>query len=166
MKNDIKIYSQLSPEFSVTSIVTAGTTASINSGEPTKRLNATGASWTGAVTSMVDGDGTSSQAFTGIAKNESNETASANGTVTTWLPLPGIIYECAAKLASAADTQAEIDGLRWKRVVFDLTATVWTIDTAAADAAVNAVVIVGGDYQTASIQFTYKTTCTALAQIA
>ena len=161
MKNDIKIYSQLNPEYSVTSIVNAGTTASINPGEPTKRV-----STTGSVMLMVDGDGTSSQAFTGIAKNESNETASVAGVITTWLPLPGILYECAAKLASAADTQAEIDALRWKRVIFDLTASVWTVDTAAADAAGNALVIVGGDYQTSSIYFSYKSTCTVIDQIA
>lgn len=128
-------------------IVASGTAASIATGTPTKE------STSGAVAIMVDGDGTTSQKFSGIAKNISTETASVAGRVDVIIPFPGIIYSGFAKSAAAADTQAEIDALAGKRVVFDLTSTDWTIDTAAANAATNGIVIVGGDYRTSVIYF-------------
>jgi hypothetical protein len=166
MANDIKIVSNLSPEATMTCIVTAGTTASIDVGQPTKRYDATAASWTGAVAIMIDGDGSTASAFTGISKNASTETASAAGVVTVWMPLPGLIYSGVAKSSTAANTAAKVNGLLWKRVVFDLTSSVWTIDTAATDAASSGLVIVGGDYQTNTVYFTIKSTLTALGQIA
>jgi hypothetical protein len=42
-----------------------------------------------------------------------------------------------------------------KRVVFDLTANVWTVDTAAADALANNVVIVGGIPSSNEVLFVY-----------
>lgn len=149
---DIRLLSPSTLPFSQTPIVAAGTTASIKAGEPTK----TGAA--GAVAIMVDGNGTTSERFSGIAKSDSSETASTAGTVQVWLPLSGNIYAAKAKTLTAADTQAEIDALYAKRVVFDLTGTAWTIDTAAADAATNCVVIVGGEFQTGTIYFAYSYT--------
>jgi hypothetical protein len=148
------IQSQLSPEFSQKFIVTAGAGA-IAKGVPTKSADAAGAS-TGAAVVMVDGDGTTSQIFTGIAKDASSQTASVAGEVYTWLPLPGIVYAGKTKTAATADTQAELDALVRKRTVFDLTTGVWTIDGAALDAAVNCVVIIGGDFRTQVLNFTYK----------
>jgi hypothetical protein len=110
-RNNITLYEPIEPQFSSSPIVASGTTESIKRGEPTKAGSA------GAVAIMVDGDGTTSQRFTGIAKSESSETTSAAGNVTVWLPLPGLLYACKAKTASAADTQAEIDALYYKRVV-------------------------------------------------
>lgn len=137
--------------------IASGTTSSIAAGTPTKAVDAAAASpYLGTSAPMVDGDGTTSQRFTGIAKSDSNETSSAAGTFQSWLPLPGLIMACKAKSPTAVDTQAELDTFRGKRVVFDLTASVWTIDTAAADAVVNQVVIVGGDYQTSTIYFVYS----------
>lgn len=71
-----------------------------------------------------------------------------------------MIYAAKAKSFAAADTQAEIDALYYKRVIFDLTGTAWTIDTAAADGATNAVVIVGGEFQTGTVYFAYSYSAT------
>lgn len=128
-------------------IVASGTTASIAGGTPTKE------STSGAVAIMVDADGTTSQKFSGIAKDTSTETASVAGRVNVWMPFPGILYSGFAKSAAAADTQGEIDALMGKRVVFDLTTGDWTVDTAAGNATTNGVIIVGGEFQTSRIIF-------------
>lgn len=155
-RDDLKLHSPVESPFTTTAIVTLGTAASINRGEPTKGYDATAASWTGAVAIMVDSDGTTGARFAGIAKSDSDETAAAAGEVTLWLPLPGLIYSGKAKTAANADTQAEVEGLYGKRVYFDLTSSTWTIDTGATDAATNCVVIIGGDYHTRTIFFVYS----------
>lgn len=149
-RNDLKLQSPIEEKYSVTCIVDAGGVATINSGEPTKLGSS------GYVGIMADADGTTGTRFTGIAKSDSDETASVDGHVTVWLPLPGLVYSGVAKSSTAADTQAEIDGLFGKRVIFDLTSTTWTIDTAEADASTNCVVIIGGDYHTNTVYFTYS----------
>lgn len=164
--NAIIILNETDPRFAIPNIlVTSGAVGTIATGTPTKSADATTAA-TGAVVPMVDGDGTTSQNFTGISKNTSTDTASANGVVTLWLPLPGYVYACKAKTASTADTAAEVQALFRKRVVFDLTANVWSVDAAAADAAANMVTIIGGDFQTQTLWFTYKSTGTCIGQIA
>ena len=155
------IKSQLTPEFSTEFLVASGAVGSIRRGTPTKSADAAGAA-TGVVAAMVDGDGSTSQNFTGIAKDVSTDTAAAAGRVILWLPLPGIIYAGKAKTASTADTQAEVDALRRKRVVFDLTSTVWTIDAAATDAVANCVVIINGDFRTQVLDFAYRPSGTFL----
>lgn len=147
MRADIKVVTQIDPIFSASVVVASGGANTIHAGEPTKQTTV------GEAAIMVDGDGSTSQKFTGIAKSESTDTVAAAGAVLLWLPLPGIIYSAKAKSATAADTQAEVNALFGKRVVFDLTASVWTIDTAAANAATNGVVIVGGEYQTNTVYF-------------
>lgn len=150
MVGDIKIRDDMDPAFALTRNVASGTTASINDGEPTKEISA------GTVGPMVDGDGSTSQRFSGVAKSISNETASAAGVVATWIPLPGLYYMAKAKVAANANTQALIDALRGKRVVLDLTAGVWTVDSAAADNAANCVVIASGEFQTSTLFFFYS----------
>lgn len=138
----------------VTMQVAAGAVGTINQGEPTK----TGAqiASTGFYTAiMVDGDGTSSQVFTGVAKNVSTDTVALDGSVDVFIPTPGVIYAAKAKTASTADTLVEVNQLVGKRVVFDLTAGVWTIDNAAATATTNNVVVSGGDYLTSTLFFVY-----------
>lgn len=144
-------------------LVASGAAATINPGTPTKFSSA------GAVVPMVDGDGTTSQRFAGIAKTTSTDTAAAAGEVYTFIPLPGIMYAAKSKDLTATNTQAKIDALKGKRVVFDLTGTVgpglsgtWTVDTAAGDASTNGVVIIGGEYQTSTVYFTYNINCTTL----
>lgn len=143
-------FSIISPNvepFSTNPIVASGAVGTIAAGTPTKLGSS------GAVVPMVDGDGTTSQVFTGIAKSDSTDTVAAAGRVQLWLPAPELIYTGKAKSAAAADTQAEIDALYQKRVVFDLTASVWTIDTAAGDATTNGLLIIGGDYRSQTINF-------------
>lgn len=157
MRYDIKLHSPIEDVFSVTAIVDAGTAAQLAPGEPSKADDAATASpWTGEVSIMVDGDGTTSQRFTGIAKSDSDETASAAGTVDLWLPLPGLVYSADAKTSSTADTAAEVLALFGKRVVFDLTSDKWTVDAAATDAVANCVVIIGGDYRSSELYFVYR----------
>lgn len=161
--NAIKIVNQLAAEFSKNWVVASGGDATINSGTPTKAADAAAASpYLGTVVPMVDGDGSTSQRFTGIAKSVSTDTASAAGSVEVWLPLPGIVYAAKAKTASTADTQAEVDALSGKRVVLDLTTNVWSVDAAAADAVANCVVIIGGDYRTQVLNFWYASKGTVL----
>lgn len=167
VQNNIIILNETDPRFAIPGVlVAAGGVATIQAGTPTKGADATAASWTGAVVPMVDADGTTSQRFTGIAKNTSTDTASVAGVVTIWLPLPGYVYACKAKTASTADTAAEVQALFGKRVIFDLTSSLWSIDNAAADAAANMVTIVGGDFQTSTLYFVYKNTGTLIGQIA
>jgi hypothetical protein len=166
VQNNIIILNETDPRFALPGIlVAAGGVSTIAAGTPTKSADATTAA-TGAVVPMVDGDGTTSQNFTGIAKSTSTDTASAAGDVTLWLPLPGYVYACKAKTASTADTAAEVQALFRKRVVFDLTSSLWSVDAAAADAAANMVTIIGGDYLTQTLYFTYKITGTCIGQIA
>lgn len=155
-RGDIKLRYQVNPEFSVVRNIAAGVAGSVNAGEPTKSVDAAAASpYLGTVAIMVDGDGSTAQRFAGISKNDSNDTVAAAGEVLTWLPLPGLLYAAKAKTASTADTAAEVAALRGKRVVFDLTASKWTVDAAAADAVANCVVIVDGDFLTQTLYFAY-----------
>lgn len=166
IQNNIIILSETDPRFAIPGVlVAAGAVTTITQGVPTKSADAATAA-TGAVVPMVDGDGAIGQNFTGISKNDSTDTVAAAGVVTLWLPLPGYVYACKAKTASTADTAAEIQALFRKRVVFDLTATggTWSVDAAAADALINCVTIIGGDYQTQTLYFTYKNGGTMIGQ--
>jgi len=164
VQNNIIILTETDPRFTAqANLVAAGAVATIAAGTPTKGADAAAASpWTGAVVPMVDGDGTTSQRFTGIAKNTSTDTAAAAGAVTLWLPLPGYVYAAKAKTSTTADTAAEVTALYGKRVVFDLTSSFWSVDAAAADAVVNNVIIVGGDYQTQTLYFMYNNKGTSI----
>lgn len=154
------IISQQTPEMSGVGLVVAGTTASIAVGTPTKAVDATATTnWTGAIAIMVDGDGATGQKFTGIAKSNSTETTTAAGSVETWEPLPGLIYNGYAKTSTTADTAAEILALKGKRTVFDLTTSNWTVDAAATDAQVSCVTLLGtGNPTLATLNFVYKPT--------
>lgn len=101
--------------------------------------------------------------FLGVTANAGSHTASADGTVDVYVPLPGVVYGAAAKTATAADTQAEIDALEGDRVVLDLTSSKWTVDTAAGDGANNAFYIVGGDPKHSEIHFTCREDATYLS---
>lgn len=153
-RNDIKVIWPTQSPFSVNRIVGSGGAATIQAGEPTK----SGSS--GAVAIMADGDGTTSQKFSGIAKNTSTDTAAAAGVVSVYMPFPGMVYAGKAKSTTAADTQAEIDALMDKRVVFDLTSGAWTVDSAASNAATNGLVIVGGDFRSNMLYFAVSPQCT------
>lgn len=137
-------------------IVASGGAATIAPGTPAK-LSTADASVAGVVAAMVDGDGiVTGMRFAGLAKSLSTDTAAAAGVVDTWCPVPGILYRGFAKTATLADTQGEIDALMGKKVLFDLTSGDWTVDTAAADALINCVVIQGGLPQSSEILFYYS----------
>lgn len=90
----------------------------------------------------------------GIAAGDSTHTATADGTVEVYLPLPGVIYRGKAKTASTADTLAEIKALANKRGVFDLTSSSYTLDCAAADGATNGLIYTGtGDPDATLVDF-------------
>lgn len=166
IQNNIIILNETDPRFSTQpSLVAAGGVATIQAATPTKGADAAAASpWTGAVVPMVDGDGALGQRFTGIAKSTSTDTASAAGSVVLWLPLPGYVYACKSLLSTSSNTAAKVTALFGKRVVFDLTASLWTVDAAAADALINCVTIIGGEYQTSTLYFVYKNAGTLIDQ--
>lgn len=128
-------------------IVASGGAATIDQGIPTKTGSA------GGIVPMVDGNGTTSERFTGMAATVSTDTASAAGEVFTYEPFAELIYTGSPLSATAANTAAKIDALKYKRVVFDLTSTTWTVDSAAADNAANCVIITGGSFQDNILDF-------------
>ena len=154
MAKRLAIASPLDETISINRIVASGAAGSIDRGTPAKEGSA------GAVAIMVDGNCTTSERFSGIAKTVSTDTASAAGTVKLWLPLAGIKYVGSPKVAGACDTQAEIDALAGSRVVFDLTTGDWTVDTAAGDSATNGVVIIGGQLEQDLVYFWVSQSCT------
>ncbi len=148
-RGDIFIWRSSGPLFSGEADVASGASASIKAGTPTTPSAAT-ASVVGTVVASADASptvvGTATNVhFSGLAKSDSTDTASAAGLVTLWAPMPGILYGAKAKSAAAVDTAAEIRALGNKRVLLDLTADVWTVDTAATDSTSNGVIIFGGD---------------------
>ena len=112
---------------------------------------------------VADGDGTTSQLIAGIVKGGPSKnvgdsvTASTDGQVDVYIPLPGVIYAAKAKTATLANTAALVTALIGKRVKFSVVAGKIGVDTAQADAAANGVRIVGGDYQTSTIYFLLAT---------
>lgn len=120
---------------------------------------------------IADADGTTSQNILGIVKGGPSKsggdsvTASADGQVDVYLPLPGVVYAAKAKTSTLANTDALIAALIGKRVIFDVTAGVITVDTANADAATNGVRIVGGNSATAEIYFMLAPACTMIGQV-
>lgn len=140
---------------------TAANSTAILPGEPVMLTTIGSSQYAAALTDAKPVIGT--DYFIGIAQSASTHTASADGTVVVYVPVPGIVYRAKAKSAAAADTQTEIDALNNKRVVFDLTSSSYTVDTAAADGATNGIMIVGGDPNGSFIDFIVSTRATNLA---
>lgn len=148
--------------FELQYVVSSGGTSTITQGSPTKLNGYDAAGFgSGAIIPMVDGDGTIGAAssrtiFAGIAKSVSTDTTAAAGVVQVWAPVPGILYRGKTKTSTDADTQSEVNALMGKRVVFDLTSLVWTVDSSAADALANCVCIAGGIPNESTILFVYS----------
>ena len=152
----ITIDKGLSNSWATQYVVASGAAGTIVTGTPAKCVTADG-SVAGAVIPMVDGDGlVTAERFVGIAKRTSTDTASANGTVDTWAPVPGMLYRASPKTAGTCNTQAKLNALAGKKVIFDLTGSDWTVDTAATDALVNCVVIAGGIPANDEVNFVYS----------
>ena len=163
-RGDISIFRAPADLFSTTAAVASGTTSSILAGNPTTPAGAS-TSVTGTVALSADASptvvGTATNVhFSGLAKADSTETASAAGTVLLWAPLPGILYAAKAKDTTAVDTTAEITALLNKRVLLDLTGSIWTVDTAATDSTSNGVIIFGGDTGSGIVYFAISTNVT------
>lgn len=131
-------------------VVASGATLTIKAGEPAKQ-KATGDE--NAIL-LVDADLTigTSQPMTGIASDDSTETASASGYSNQYAPLPNVKWEIKAKSSTAANTQAEIDALIGSLYLIDLTSSVFTIDTTGT-ATTAAFLIVGGDPNRSTVHF-------------
>lgn len=132
--------------------VASGALTSIKAGEPVV-MTTIGSSQYAAL--AADADPTiGTDYLLGIAAGDSTDTVAAAGTVEVYLPLPGVVYRGKAKSSTAADTDSEIAALANKRGIFDLTASVWTLDTAAADGATNGLIYTGtGDASRSEVDF-------------
>lgn len=140
-------------------IVSSGAVATIDIGVPTFITTV------GAVVPGTDGLGTTSDRFAGLAATVSTDTVAAAGEVFVYAPLPGIIYTGSPKSATAANTAAKIAALKGKRVVLDLTTGTWTVDSAAADSASNAICLTGeGDANVGVLDFVVMATGSYLGQ--
>ncbi len=134
----------------------AGNTA-LNSGEVVKLdIGGSGIQYAKLI---ADGDGSQAQIIAGIVKGGPNKnaadsvTAAADGLVDVYIPLPGVIYAAKAN-AGFANTTAKILALLGKRVKFDVTAGVITVDSNGdADNVANGVRIVGGNPATNELYF-------------
>lgn len=90
-------------------------------GEPVKIYGGEGGNY---ATHLATGDpeiGT--DIMIGIAKSQSDETSSAEGTVDVYMPLPGVVYR-----AKATTSTNLADGILLDCVTFDLTDGVYTVD--------------------------------------
>ncbi len=139
---------------------TEANATAIKLGEPCKLKSA----GSGYIIPLADAEpviGTTT-AVVGIAAGDSNHTASADGTIEVYIPSDGMIYRAKAKTAADIDSAAKLLGKTNDRVLFDLTSSVYTIDTAAADDAANGVVIVGGVVASGLVDFVIRESATNL----
>jgi len=147
-KNDIKVVSTGVP---TRKVQTEAAATAINAGEPVK-IKAAGSPY---AIPLADADltlGTDVE-FLGIAATDSTHTASADGFIDVYVPVDGVVYEAKAKTAASVDTLSELNALLGDRVTFDLTSSVFTIDTDAGDAVGNAVHLIGGDPARKTVRF-------------
>ncbi len=154
-KGNVRIYDQAGHNTVPTwEWQTEAASAAIYAGEPVK-LKQAGSPY---VIPLADAEpviGTTTQVI-GIAATDSTHTATADGKIKVYLPLPGVIYACKAKTAASFDTQSEIDALVGDRVEFDLTGNTYTVDESAADGATGGLQIVGGLVGTQEVLFTIR----------
>src|SRR5690242_16275254 len=124
-KGDVKIVSPGAGSVPTWRWQTEAAATAIYAGEPTK-LKSAGSPY---VIPAADADFTlgTDTPFMGIAASDSTHTASADGYIDLYMPLPGLVYEAKAKTSTTADTQTEIDALCGDRVVFDLTSSSYTV---------------------------------------
>jgi len=128
----------------------------IKAGDPVK-IKAAGSPY---VIGLADGDLTigTDTAMVGIAASDSTHTASADGTIDVYMPLPGVVWK--ANATTAGNVAATIIG---DRVSVDLSGTTYTIDENAGDAATNAFYIVDVDAEEGTVDFIIRTDATILA---
>ena len=130
--------------------------AAISAGDPVK-IKAAGSPY---VIGLADGDLTigTDTAMVGIAASDSTHTASADGVVDVYIPLPGVVYE--AKATTAGNVAATLVG---DRVTLDLAGGVYTVDEDSTDNAANAFYITGVNADRGTIEFIIRADATILA---
>ena len=129
----------------------AGATT-INAGEPCK-IGGTGNNY---VIPLADGDPEiSADVVVGVASSTSDETAALDGTVNVLLPLPGVVFRCAATTPGNIDTDAELLAILNDRVTFDLAASIYTVDENEGDNADHGLRIIGGDIVNGTLDFLF-----------
>lgn len=135
---------------------TTSSDTQIFAGEPVKILAGAGGNYAGH---LADGDpeiGT--DIFLGIAASDSTETATANGTVQVYMPLPGVVYRC-----KATTTTNLADGVVLDTVCFDLSGTTYTVDeNEGTDENVHGLRIIGYDATAGTVDFVIQQTCTVI----
>ncbi len=102
--------------------VASGTTASITAGEPVQK--AAGAAYVALAATNFP---TTTLRQVGVAMSNSNETATAVGTVDVLVSKPGQLWLIAPKVTATWNTQAKYNALIGARVLIDLTTAVFTI---------------------------------------
>lgn len=135
-------------------VVAAGAPVTIKAGEPAKESSTDA---TNQSILLVDADLTvaTDQPMTGIAVDDSTETAAATGYSNQYVPLPNVKWEIKAKTAASVNTQSEIDALLGRLYLIDLggtTTSTFTIDTATS-VSTAAFLMIGGDPDRSTIHF-------------
>jgi len=138
-------------------IRTEAAASDIDAGEPVKR-GGTGGNY---AIPLADGDPElDTDLMFGIAASAGTHTATADGVVEVYKPLPGVVYECAATTPANVDTDAELLGVEQDRVTFDLATGTYTIDENEGDNQNHGLVITGGDTATGVLYFEIRSACT------
>ena len=81
----------------------------------------------------------------GVATSLSTNTASLDGLVDVQEAIPGLVYSTRALTPANINTDAKLLALLNKRVLFDLTSSVFTVAESTVDNSANGLQIVGGD---------------------
>lgn len=160
-QNDIKVgvgsISTMPP--TVTWQTEAGATA-ILPGEPVK-LKVAGSPYVIPVADNEPVVGTTT-AVVGIAQSASTHTASADGTIEVYVPVPGVKYGAKATTAANFNTQSEVNALCGDRVTFDLVSGTYTVNEDEGDASDHGLMIVGGNPDTQEVHFIIRSSATLL----
>ena len=160
-QNDIKVgvgsVSKTPPTFTV---YTEAASTAILPGEPVV------AKAIGSQYGKAAGDGTQvigTDLMLGIAQSASTHTASADGTVEVYLPLPGVKYSAKAKTPASFNTEAEIKALVGNDVLFDLTSGTYTVDESTVHSTNNGLYLEGGNPDTQEVYFKIRSSATFLS---
>ena len=132
---------------------TTSSSTQILAGEPVK-LSAAGGN---VVVKLATGEpAIGTDIVFGIAASDDTATATADGEVEVYAPLPGIIYRC------KATTPANLaEGIRYDTVTFDLTGTTYTVDEdEGTDEDVHGLRIVDFDATNGTVDFEIKINAT------
>ena len=158
-KNDIKLLEPKNVstrEFVVEDRDTNSATYTIKAGEPVKLRAAEDSN---DIIILATGDpeiGT--DIVVGVAANESTETATVDGTVQVYIPIPGVtVFRCRATTPANVNTAAKRLAILNDCVAFDLTGTTFTVDeTEGTDDDVHGLIIVDVDTSNGDIDFVFK----------